>query len=66
MHFEVLRLAPVSEISPVNAPVFASLTRHRKRSQAWKHGAVPFFRELSHLLMQGGKKKQQQPVGSNG
>ena len=59
-------------ISPVlNASVFASLIQdlHGKIRQAWKHQLFPFhfFRESSHLLMQGGKKKQQprSPVGSN-
>ena len=61
----------LDDLSDANAPMFASLIQdlHGKIRQAWKHQLFPFhfFRESSHLLMQGGKKKQQprSPVGSN-
>ena len=61
----------LDDLSDANAPMFASLIQdlHGKIRQACKHQLFPFhlFREPSHLLMQGGKKKQQpgSPVGGN-
>src|ERR1017187_6857756 len=61
----------LDDLSDANAPMFASLIQdlHGKIRHACEHQLFPFylFREPSHLLMQGGKKKQQprSPVRSN-